>query len=279
MSGEDAYKRYSWLQLKNTYFNQLEQKKMRRQEHGKEMQIIYLRMMLLSIDKGGYIYYQGVYESLEEELAEEFDESLELVQETIQFLVRNNMIDINDDKVSYYIPEAKACLGSECSSAERVRKHRQKKKEMLQSNSNVTNCNVDIEGDIEGDIERDIEKNSINYQLIADMYNDTCVSFPKLTKLSEKRKKAIKARFKIYSVEDFKRLFELAEESDFLKGKNQRNWSATFDWLITDANMAKVLDGNYANCSSQPKPVQTRFHNFEQHEYKKGELDKLFANN
>ena len=46
-------KRYYWLKLNNTYFNQLEQKKMRRQEHGKDMQIIYLRMMLLSIDKGG----------------------------------------------------------------------------------------------------------------------------------------------------------------------------------------------------------------------------------
>ena len=50
-------KRYYWLKLNNTYFNQLEQKKMRRQEHGKDMQIIYLRMMLLSIDKGGFIYY------------------------------------------------------------------------------------------------------------------------------------------------------------------------------------------------------------------------------
>ena len=41
-------------------------------------------------------------------------------------------------------------------------------------------------------------------------------------------------------------MFELAEESDFLKGCNNRNWSATFDWLVKDANMAKVLDGNYS---------------------------------
>ena len=45
--------------------------------------------------------------------------------------------------------------------------------------------------------------------------------------------------------EDFKTLFEKAEASRFLKGANDRNWSATFDWLITDTNMAKVLDGNY----------------------------------
>lgn len=89
--------------------------------------------------------------------------------------------------------------------------------------------------------------NNINYQQIADMYNEICISFPHLTKLSDARKKAIKARLKQYRVEDFKKLFEMAEKSRFLKGQNNRNWSANFDWLIKDANMAKVLDGNYTD--------------------------------
>ena len=100
--------------------------------------------------------------------------------------------------------------------------------------------------------------NKVDYLQIADMYNNTCVSFPKLTKLSEKRKKAIKARLNTYTVEDFKRLFEMAESSSFLKGQNNRNWSATFDWLIQDGNMAKVLDGNYAD-----KPMTQRKENAE----------------
>lgn len=98
-----------------------------------------------------------------------------------------------------------------------------------------------------------------NYQLIVDMYNNTCVSFPRLTKLSEKRKKAIKARMKVYSLEDFQRLFEMAEASSFLKGQNNRNWSATFDWLTADGNMAKVLDGNYSDRgSSKPADRQAQ---------------------
>ena len=88
-------------------------------------------------------------------------------------------------------------------------------------------------------------KENIDYQQIADLYNETCVSFPRLTKLSDSRKKAIRARLKQYSADDFRRMFELAESSDFLKGKNDRNWSATFDWMVKDANMAKILDGNY----------------------------------
>ncbi|MCP1110329.1 hypothetical protein [Ohessyouella blattaphilus] len=94
-------------------------------------------------------------------------------------------------------------------------------------------------------LDKSREKEKVDYQQIADLYNDTCVSFPRLTKLSDNRKRAIKARMKSYTLEDFKRLFETAEASSFLKGQNDRNWSATFDWLITDKNMVKVLDGNY----------------------------------
>ena len=82
----------------------------------------------------------------------------------------------------------------------------------------------------------------MEYQQIAALYNSICVSFPKLTKLSDKRKKSIRARFKQgYTLDDFKKVFELAEGSRFLKGGNSRNWHATFDWMIADANMAKVL--------------------------------------
>lgn len=102
-------------------------------------------------------------------------------------------------------------------------------------------------------------KEDINtYVKISELYNSICLSYPRLTKLSEKRKKTIKARMNTYTVEDFKALFELAESSPFLKGKNNRNWSATFDWLIADANMAKVLDGNYNKEKEQTngtKPV------------------------
>lgn len=91
-------------------------------------------------------------------------------------------------------------------------------------------------------------KNSVNYYQVVDLYNSVCTSFPKLTKLSDRRKQAIRARFNQgYTLDDFKKLFELAEGSSFLKGGNNRNWQATFDWLIADANMAKVLDGNYTD--------------------------------
>ena len=106
----------------------------------------------------------------------------------------------------------------------------------------------------EKDKERDSDKR-VNYQLIADMYNEICISFPKLTALSDSRKKAIKARMNTYTEDDFRTLFQKAEQSDFLKGKNKQDWRANFDWLLKDSNMAKVLDGNYDN-KSAPAPAK-----------------------
>lgn len=93
--------------------------------------------------------------------------------------------------------------------------------------------------------ERNKEDNK--YLTILCLFNETCPSFAQVKKLSEDRKKAISARLKKYTIEDFKTLFEKAEASDFLKGNNNRNWSANFDWLIKDRNMPKVLEGNYDN--------------------------------
>lgn len=105
------------------------------------------------------------------------------------------------------------------------------------------------------------EKNSTTNtcKQVAALFNQICVSYPSVQSLSEARKKAIRARLKTYTLEDFEILFEKAEASDFLKGGNGRNWSANFDWLIRDSNMAKVLDGNYDNksCSRNQAPNKT----------------------
>lgn len=133
-------------------------------------------------------------------------------------------------------------------------------------------------GNIEPD-EKEKKSEKVDYQQIADMYNDTCVSFPHIKKLSESRKKAIKARLKTYTIEDFRVLFQKAEESDFLKGKNDRNWIASFDWMIKDSNMAKVLDGNYDNRKSNGSGKKRQLNSFEQRTYDYDALQRMLSNN
>lgn len=92
-----------------------------------------------------------------------------------------------------------------------------------------------------------IGKGRVDYNGIKDAYNTLCPSLPAVRSLSDARKKAIKARLNSYSEDDLREAFIKAEDSDFLKGKNNRNWQANFDWIIKDANLAKILDGNYDN--------------------------------
>ena len=95
-----------------------------------------------------------------------------------------------------------------------------------------------------------VDREQTNYKAVVDSYNSHCKSFPKVTKLSERRRKAIKARLKEYSLAELEKAFALAEESEFLKGANNRNWMASFDWIISDSNLPKVLEGKYANRAS-----------------------------
>lgn len=109
----------------------------------------------------------------------------------------------------------------------------------------------------------DISKSSsIDYQGVVDKYNSICVSFKKVNKLSEDRKKVIKARLNTYTVDDLVAAFQKAESSDFLKGKNDKNWMADFDWMLKDRNLAKILDGNYDNKPGFKKATKNSFNDF-----------------
>ena len=85
---------------------------------------------------------------------------------------------------------------------------------------------------------------------VCDRYNGVCKSLPKAQTLSEARKRLIRARLKGYRMEDFETVFAKAEASDFLAGRSGK-WRASFDWLMNEANFAKVLDGNYDNSAQK----------------------------
>lgn len=102
---------------------------------------------------------------------------------------------------------------------------------------------------------------SIDYQAIVNAYKEICISLPACRTLSESRKKAIRARIRSgYALNDFITMFTKAQQSDFLTGGNGRNWTANFDWLIKDSNMAKVLDGNYDNRTQNTVPIKEEYH-------------------
>ena len=243
-------KKYYWLKLMKDFFQQPKMKKLRRIAGGDTYTVIYLKLQLLSLENGGQLYYEGIEEDFAEEVALTIDEDVDNVRFVLLYLQQQGLIE-EICQGEYALPEAVKNIGSETASAERMRNLRQRKATVLlpveasQCDSDVTPCDTEIEKEIDKDSKSKREKT--DYQLIADMYNSICTSFPAVRSLSDARKKAIGARLKTYTIEDFRTVFENAQASTFLKGGNNRNWTASFDWLLKDTNMAKVLDGNYAD--------------------------------
>lgn len=63
--------------------------------------------------------------------------------------------------------------------------------------------------------------------------------------INGERQKAVRARIREYGKEAFGTVVEKAATSAFLNGRNNKNFIATFDWLVRPTNFPKVLEGNY----------------------------------
>lgn len=95
--------------------------------------------------------------------------------------------------------------------------------------------------------ELNTNKSNIDYQRIVNLYHEHCPSLPKVVKLTDARRKAIKARLKTYTEDDLIIAFDKAEASDFLR-KGSGTWNgASFDWIMNERNIVKILEGNYDN--------------------------------
>ena len=147
-------KRYYWIQLTQDFFKSKEMKLLRKIAGGDTHTIIYLKMMLISLEDGGCIYYDGLADNLAEEIALMIDENVEDIKITLLFLESKGLLTRKNDR-DYFLEQVPEMVGSETASARRVRKFRENQL-ALQCNNDVTKRNGDI--DIEKDIDTDIEK-------------------------------------------------------------------------------------------------------------------------
>ena len=247
--------RYYYMRLKESFFDDDAIKILEAMPDGYLYSNILLKLYLKSLKFNGRLMYNERIPYNASVLATLTNHSLGTVEKALDIFEQLGLIEVLDNGAIYML-DIQNYIGKSTTEADRKRDYRNRideEKKIISgqmsgqnSDKSTPEIDIEIEKDIDIEKERETEKRKrVDYQRIVDMYNDTCVSFPKVHSISDARKKAIKARLNTYSVYDFKILFKKAESSDFLKGKNARNWSANFDWLIKDANMAKVLDGNY----------------------------------
>ena len=153
-------KRYYWIQLAQDFFKSKEMKLLRKIAGGDTHTIIYLKMMLISLEDGGHIYYDGLADNLAEEIALVIDENVEDIKITLIFLESKGLLTRNSDR-DYFLEQVPEMVGSETASTRRSRKHRELRG--LHCNTIATTCNgdIDIEKDIDTEIEKDVDENPV----------------------------------------------------------------------------------------------------------------------
>lgn len=153
-------KRYYWIQLAQDFFKSKEMKLLRKIAGGDTHTIIYLKMMLISLEDDGHIYYDGLADNLAEEIALVIDENVEDIKITLIFLESKGLLTRKNDR-DYFLEQVPEMVGSETASTRRSRKHRELRG--LHCNTIATTCNgdIDIEKDIDIEIEKDVDENPV----------------------------------------------------------------------------------------------------------------------
>ena len=135
--------------------------------------------------------------------------------------------------------------------------------------------------------ERAPEK-TLTAQKIVDLYNEKCPSLPKCIKLTGQIKDLIGRLMWKYTLSDFSKVFEYAENNEFLKGNRNgeeyKTWKgATLKFLLREDKFKKVLNGDYddygGSSGSRWKMGSTIFSNFEQRSINLDDMEALLLSN
>ena len=124
-------KKYFWLKLNKDFFKSKEIKLLRKVAGGDTFTVIYLEMLLESMQTDGYLYFENICDDIAEEISLLLDEDIENVRLTLGYLQKKNMIEIGADE-HLKMNRIDEMIGSETDKAEIMRKKR------LQCNEVVT---------------------------------------------------------------------------------------------------------------------------------------------
>lgn len=142
-------KRYYWLKLPKNFFEDKAIKRLRQIAGGDTYTIIYLKMLLKSMEDEGKLFYEGIEDTICDEIALDINESADDVQVTMNYLEKKGLLVVTDSEVE--LPRLTEMVGSESAVTERVRKHREAQKllqcnaSVLQGNTIETKCNTEKE--------------------------------------------------------------------------------------------------------------------------------------
>ncbi|MFS9206132.1 DnaD domain protein [Streptococcus mitis] len=157
---------YFWLKIDKKFFDNIFIKRLKTVPGGYTMTVIYIRLMLESLESDCILYYEGYFDNLKEELALKLDVSEDDIDMTMAYFTKCGLIQIDEDK-NAELPQAKALVESETNWANYKREQRKKAKlEEVQPSLTISNlCPTEIEIEKEKELEEEIEKKTSSAEI------------------------------------------------------------------------------------------------------------------
>ena len=231
---------YFWLKVDKKFFDNLFIKRLKNMPGGYTMTVIYIRLMLESLEDDCILYYEGYFDSLVQELALKLDVSEDDINMTVAYFTKCGLIQIDDDGHAT-LSQAKAMVESETNWAKYKREQRKNsqdlpKLENVQNKKTISNsCPTEIEKEnrvnsksnnlyldnilsgnpdynfptwLEETAIKDLEKTKHKELWIPIVYLNQVAN--KRYKFVDKTKRLLLARFKEgYTLEDFKQVIDI----------------------------------------------------------------------
>jgi predicted phage replisome organizer len=228
-------KRYYWLKFKRDFFDDLRIRKLQSIPRGDTYVLAYIKILTYSIPTSGIIIYQGIFETIEEEIALEIREDPKTIRFVLEYASNHGMLE-GMEQGKFYLPYAAENIGSEGASAKRMRKLRSQKAAVKQlpssqCDTNVTGCDKKVTTDKEIENKRkEIEKEPLSLHSLQNF--DSFVSHirAKYTNqlIIESRDKHTDIPIAI-SVSSNGRLYNLRTGEDFPGSRAKELWSSLFE--------------------------------------------------
>ena len=231
---------YFWLKVDKKFFDNLFIKRLKNMPGGYTMTVIYIRLMLESLEDDCILYYEGYFDSLVQELALKLDVSEDDINMTVAYFTKCGLIQIDDDGHAT-LSQAKAMVESETNWSKYKREQRKQAPNVARlenvqnswTNSNL--CPTEIEKEnrvnsksnnlyldnilsgnpdftfptwLEENARKDLEKTKHKELWIPIVYLNQVAN--KRYKFVDKTKRLLLARFKEgYTLEDFKQVIDI----------------------------------------------------------------------
>lgn len=148
-------KRYFWLKLMGDFFDRTEIRLIEKAPHGKELVLLYLKLLCKSLETDGALVFNGKPYT-DEIISLATDTDLETVKSGISLFEQYGLIERRDN--TFYMPQIIDLVASETYWAQAKRREREKK--VSQELDNVQEC-PNVSNECQDNVSReDIEKDT-----------------------------------------------------------------------------------------------------------------------